>query len=162
MPEKGSELAGPHEAQIVMGFDFGRRRIGVACGDTLTRGARALTTVACNAAGADWIHIQRLLSQWSPNRIVVGLPYNADGSEGDIATQVRRFAQDLQSRFAVPVEFIDERYSSLDAQARLKDARAAGTRKRRVSKADIDASAACVILERWFFQATTGHSCVRN
>ncbi len=138
-----------------MGFDFGRRRIGVACGDTLTRSARALTAVACTAAGADWTHLQRLIRQWQPALNVVGLPYNADGSESGIAIHVREFAQELLSRFAIPVQFIDERYSSLDAHARLKDARAAGTRKRRVSKVDIDACAACVILERWFSQATT-------
>jgi putative holliday junction resolvase len=155
MPEGGAGPPRRLDAQIVLGFDFGRRRIGIACGDTLTRSAHALTTVGCTAAGADWPHIQRLISQWSPALNVVGLPYNADGSESDIALHVRQFANDLQSRFAIPVQFIDERYSSLDAHARLKDARAAGTRKRRVSKADIDASAACVILERWFLQATT-------
>ena len=155
MPEAGAEpprrLAPP---QIVMGFDFGRRRIGIARGDTLTRSAHALTTVACTAAGADWPQILRLIAQWRPALNVVGLPYNADGSESDIAIHVRQFANDLQSRCAIPVQFVDERYSSLDAHARLKDARATGTRKRRVSKADIDASAACVILERWFLQST--------
>ncbi len=154
MPEGGAGPPRRLDAQIVLGFDFGRRRIGVARGDTLTRSAHALATVASNAAGPDWTQIQRLISQWSPALNVVGLPYNADGSESDIAIHVRQFANDLQSRCAIPVQFIDERYSSLDAHARLKDARAAGTRKRRVSKADVDASAACVILERWFLQAT--------
>lgn len=153
MPEGGAVPPRRLDVQIVMGFDFGRRRIGIACGDTLTRSAHALTTVGANAAGADWAEIQRLISQWRPTLNVVGLPYNADGSASDIAIHVRQFALELQSRFAIPVQFIDERYSSLDAQARLKDARAAGTRKRRVSKADIDAFAACVILERWFLQA---------
>ena len=154
MPEVGADPPRRLDPLIVMGFDFGRRRIGIARGDTLTRSAHALTTVASTAAGADWPQILRLISQWRPTLNVVGLPYNADGSESDIAIHVRQFASDLQSRCAIPVQFVDERYSSLDAHARLRDARAAGTRRRRVSKADIDASAACVILERWFLQST--------
>ena len=150
MPE-AREPAGP---QIVFGFDFGRRRIGVASGDTLTRGARALDTVNCSDAGPDWNHIERLIRQWKPARNIVGLPYNADGTESRMAEAARHFALELQRRSGVPAEFVDERYSSLDAQARLKDARATGARKRRVAKSDIDASAACVILERWFALAT--------
>ena len=148
------EACAPAGPQIVFGFDFGRRRIGIASGDTLTRSARALETVACADTGPDWSHIERLLLQWKPARNIVGLPYNADGTEGRMADGARSFARELQRRSGVPVEFVDERYSSLDAQARLKDARATGARKRRVTKSDIDASAACVILERWFALAT--------
>lgn len=150
MPE-ARDPAGP---QIVFGFDFGRRRIGVASGDTLTGGARALDTVICTEAGPDWTHVERLLRQWKPARNIVGLPYNADGTESRMAEGARSFARELQRRSGVPVEFVDERYSSLESHARLKDARATGARKRRVAKSDIDASAACVILERWFALAT--------
>jgi len=146
MPER-RRSAGP---QIVLGFDFGRRRIGVASGDTLTGGSHALDTVACGAAGPDWAHIDRLISQWKPALNVVGLPYNADGTESKMADGARRFAWELGDRSGIPVEFVDERYTSLESYARLKDARATGARKRRVAKSDIDASAACVILERWF------------
>jgi putative holliday junction resolvase len=150
MPER-RRPAGPH---IVFGFDFGQRRIGVASGDTLTGGARSLDTVACGEAGPDWTHIERLISQWKPALNVVGLPYNADGTESKMADGARRFARDLADRSGIPVEFVDERYSSLESYARLKDARATGTRRRRIAKSDIDASAACVILERWFALAT--------
>jgi putative holliday junction resolvase len=81
--------------------------------------------------------------------LVVGLPYNADGSESSQASSARDFAQQLGQRSALPVALVDERYSSLEAGARLKQARATGLKRRRVAKADIDAEAACVILERW-------------
>jgi len=148
------EPAGKGGPQIVFGFDYGRRRIGVASGDTLTRSARALDTVACGAAGPDWSRIEQLISRWRPARSIVGLPYNADGTESPMADRARSFARELQDRSGVPVEFVDERYSSLESYARLKEARAAGARKRRVTKSDVDASAACVILERWFALAT--------
>jgi putative Holliday junction resolvase len=150
MPER----QGRDGPQIVLGFDFGLRRIGVASGDTLTGGARALDTIVCGSDGPDWAHIERLLAEWKPALNIVGLPYNADGTESKMAVGARRFALALEGRSGIPVEFVDERYSTLDAQARVKDARATGARKRRVAKADIDASAAREILERWFAIAT--------
>src|ERR1700759_1052540 len=143
MPERAES------PRVVLGFDFGRRRIGVACGDTLSRSARPLKTVAAGLSGPRWDEIKALIEEWRPNLIVVGLPYNVDGSESTTAADAKAFAAELESRFAVVVELVDERYSSLDAQARLKSQRASGARKRRVAKEDIDAAAASVILERW-------------
>jgi putative Holliday junction resolvase len=91
-----------------------------------------------------------LIAEWQPALAVVGLPYNADDSESAMAANARAFAATLESRYRLIVNLVDERYSSLEAQARLRDARQAGLRKRRVAKADVDAAAACVILERWF------------
>lgn len=85
----------------------------------------------------------------SPHVLVVGVPYNADGSEGSMAQATRQFAQALQARFALPVEHVDEHGSSLEAGSRLKDQRASGQRRRRVQRADIDSAAAAVILTRW-------------
>jgi putative holliday junction resolvase len=135
-----------------MAFDFGERRIGVACGDTISHTASPLSVVRVEAAGP-WAEIEALLKVWQPNLAVVGLPYNADGSEGALAAAARRFAAQIAQRFSLEVCMVDERYSSMDAQARLKEARASGARRRRVSKGDIDAAAACVILERWFTEA---------
>jgi putative holliday junction resolvase len=81
---------------------------------------------------------------------VVGLPYNADGSDSAMTGAARGFASELTRRFRLRVELIDERYSSMEASATLKAARESGLRRRRVAKADVDAAAACVILERWF------------
>jgi putative Holliday junction resolvase len=134
---------------VLLAFDYGRRRIGVACGDTVSRTASPLGGVLVGAAGPQWDAIDSLLREWQPTMLVVGLPYNADGSEGAAASGARGFASELAQRYALPIELTDERYSSLEAEARLKGARESGLRKRRVAKIDIDAAAACVILERW-------------
>jgi putative holliday junction resolvase len=94
------------------------------------------------------------LREWQPNLAVVGLPYNVDGSESSMTTAARGFAAELAKRHALEVVLVDERYSSQEAEARLKSARESGLRRRRVAKADVDAAAACVILERWFSEET--------
>ena len=94
------------------------------------------------------------MREWRPSVLVVGLPYNVDGSESKTTGAARRFASELAKRYLLPVQLVDERYSSLDAETRLKGARRSGLRRRRVAKADVDAAAACIILERWFSQET--------
>ncbi len=162
-PPPVSQSAGPQPAppgpsktspQLVLAFDFGRRRIGVACGDTLSRSASPLAGIANSAAGPRWDILDALLRDWQPALLVVGLPYNVDGSENRMSETARGFADELDRRYSMPVRLIDERYSSLEAETRLKSEREAGLRKRRVAKADVDAAAACVILERWFLEST--------
>jgi putative holliday junction resolvase len=140
--------------QLVMAFDFGKRRIGVACGDTLSRTARPLAGVANSDAGPRWDVLDSMMREWQPTLMVVGLPYNVDDSESVMSAAARGFAAELGARYALPVRLVDERYSSLEAETRLRSARESGLRKRRVAKADVDAAAACVILERWFTEAT--------
>ena len=140
--------------RIVLAFDFGRRRIGVACGDTVSRSATPLEAVPVNAGGPRWEMIDALLREWQPTLAVVGLPYNVDGSDSAMTVVAREFAADLGHRCRLQVVLVDERYSSREAEARLKSARASGLRRHRVAKADIDAEAACVILERWFTEQT--------
>jgi putative holliday junction resolvase len=139
--------------QLVLAFDFGHRRIGVACGDSLSRTASPLAAIASSAAGPRWDVVDSLMRDWQPTLLVVGLPYNADGSESAMSESARGFAGELARRYALPVRLVDERYSSLEAETRLKAEREAGLRKRRVVKADVDAAAACVILERWFTES---------
>ena len=140
--------------KIVLAFDFGLRRIGVACGDTLSRSASALETVPSGPKGPRWELIASMMRDWQPDMGVVGLPYNVDGSDSDMTGAARGFAAELARRFSLEVVMVDERYSSLEAQARLQSARESGLRRRRVARADIDAAAACVILERWFTEET--------
>lgn len=135
---------------VVLAFDFGRRRIGVACGDTVTRSAAPLGAVDAGGADGGWQAIDALVRAWRPSVVVVGLPYNVDDSESAVTGEARRFAAEVARRFALPIELVDERYSSLEAGSRLQQARESGQRKRRVAKQDIDAAAACIILERWF------------
>jgi putative Holliday junction resolvase len=140
--------------QLVLAFDFGKRRIGVACGDTLSRSARPLSGVVNSPGGPRWDVVESLLREWQPALLVVGLPYNVDDSESTMTTAARGFAAELGRRYALPVKLVDERYSSLEAESRLRSERESGLRRRRVAKADVDAAAACVILERWFIEST--------
>jgi putative holliday junction resolvase len=143
-------MPSPAAPRIVLAFDFGHRRIGVACGDTVSRTAAPQGTVPTGPAGPRWPAIDALLQEWQPALTVVGLPYNVDGSEGRMTGAARAFAAELERRYRLSVVLVDERYSSREAAARLKAARQSGLRRRRVAKADVDAAAACVILERWF------------
>ncbi|HEY2678493.1 MAG TPA: Holliday junction resolvase RuvX [Steroidobacteraceae bacterium] len=140
--------------KILMAFDFGLRRIGVACGDTVSRSAAPLGAVAVDPGGPRWADVAALIRAWQPDMAVVGLPYNVDDSESSMTRAARDFATELTRRYALEVVLVDERYSSLEAEARLQAARASGRRRRRVAKADVDAAAACVILERWFSEKT--------
>jgi putative holliday junction resolvase len=137
-------------AQTVLAFDFGLKRIGIASGDTLTRSAAPCAAAVVGRTGPDWRAIGALVSALGPGLLVVGAPYNADGSEGALMRATRGFAAELGRRFDLPVHLIDERFSSLEAGAALKADRASGQRRRRVRRADLDSAAAAVILRRWF------------
>ena len=135
---------------IVVAIDFGLRRIGIASGDTLTRAAHPRSTITNGPSGPDWRALERVLADTRPSRIAVGEPYNADGSPSPLTEAARRFATELSTRSSLPVDLVDERWSSQDAEERLREQRASGERKRRVTREDVDAAAAAVILERWF------------
>jgi putative Holliday junction resolvase len=134
---------------LVLAFDFGLRRIGIASGDTLTGSAAPLVTVSCGPRGPDWDAIVAVLRRCEPQLLLVGAPYNDDGSPGALAAAADRFAAELADRSALRVERVDERYSSLEAAAQLRDRRAAGQRRRRVQRGDIDSAAAAVFLQSW-------------
>jgi len=138
------------QAQVVLAFDFGLKRIGIASGDTLTREALARPAAAVGVKGPDWDAIGGMIRAAGPAQLVVGAPYNADGTEGALMRAVRGFASELEQRFALPVQFVDERFSSLEASAALKARRASGELRRRVARSDIDSAAAAVILGRFF------------
>ena len=154
MPEEAP--AARARPKVLLAFDFGMRRIGVACGDTVSGNASPLGSVTVGPAGVRWDRIDALMRDYRPALLIVGLPYNTDGSESDAARRARGFAAELAAHYALPVDLVDERYSSLEAEARLKDERAAGLRRRRVTKSDVDAGAACVILERWLGRSGLG------
>ena len=131
----------------VLGFDYGRRRIGVAVGQKVTRSATPVTTVTATATGPDWPRLLALIAEWRPGGLVVGVPYNADGTPHDLTHEVLAFASALGERTGLPVHTVDERLSSVEAQATLREQRAAG--RKRIGKGDLDAAAACVILNSW-------------
>ena len=135
--------------RIALAFDYGRRRIGLAAGDTLTATAAPRPAVAAHDGVPDWTAIGREVRALSPHVLVVGVPYNDDGTDGSLAQATRDFGIQLRERFALPVEHVDEHGSSLEAGRALKDQRASGQRRRRVQREDIDSAAAAVILTRW-------------
>jgi putative holliday junction resolvase len=142
----------PDRPEIILAVDFGLKRIGIASGDTLTRAAHPRATIANGPNGPDWRALERVLADTQPARIAVGEPYNADGSVSPLTEAARRFANELAQRSSLPIDLVDERWSSQDAEERLRAERASGERKRRVTRDDVDAAAAAVILERWFIQ----------
>ncbi|HEY3644482.1 MAG TPA: Holliday junction resolvase RuvX [Gammaproteobacteria bacterium] len=142
-------MAQPH--QTFLGFDFGLKRIGVAVGQSVTRSASPLGTALVRSGEPDWELIGRWVAEWRPGALVVGLPYNMDLSEQEMTGHARRFAEGLAERFPLPVHTVDERLSSREAEAQLKERRQQG--RRRISREDIDGAAACVILESWFNSA---------
>lgn len=130
---------------IYLAFDYGDKRIGTAVGDDVMRTARALTTLPTG----DWTAIARLIAEWRPGALIVGLPLLEDGNDQAITTTARKFASSLAERSKLPVHLADERYSSRAADDFLRDARASGQMTRRVRKGDRDAQAARVILQQW-------------
>lgn len=131
--------------QTLMGFDYGTRRIGVAVGQELTRTATALETVTVANAQPDWASITRLIESWQPGALVVGLPLNADGTDHDVTRAARRFGQQLQGRYQLPVHTVDERLSSFAAEHMPRPQGASPKR----NKQTVDKVAAQVILQAW-------------
>lgn len=133
-----------------LGFDYGKQRIGVAVGNSLTRTAKGLGIIQSHPK-PDWKAIQVLLDEWRPQACIVGLPLNMDGSEQDITKAVRKFATALEQHSGVPSHTMDERLSSVAAKESLKQQRSSG-RKKRIRKEEKDSEAARVILEDWLNQ----------
>jgi putative holliday junction resolvase len=134
--------------ETLLAFDYGRRRIGVAVGNTLTGSASALETLVISGSGPDWARLEALVRRWTPARLVVGVPYNADGSEGELAAEALGFARGLAGRCGLPVDTVDERLTSVEATDRLRRARREG-RRGRIGKKDVDREAAALILQSW-------------
>jgi len=124
----------------VLGFDYGRKRIGVAVGQTVSGSATALTTVSARDGQPDWRSISALIQDWQPELLVVGLPLSMDGSEHELTQAARRFGNRLAGRYNLPVEFVDERLTSVEAEAR---------QVRPPRPGDIDKIAAQIILQDW-------------
>jgi putative Holliday junction resolvase len=131
----------------VFSFDFGFRRIGIAVGQSATRTASVLETVA-HRASPDWPAIDRLVAQWKPQLFVVGLPLNGEGEETDMSRAARKFAAELSRRYQQECVFVDERLSSRAAGDRFAELRASGGLKRKHAS-KLDAMAAQIILENW-------------
>ncbi len=120
-----------------LAFDFGTRRVGVASGNSLTRSAQPLRTIAATG-DARFDAIAELIAEWRPDALVVGVPFHPDGAAHENTGRARRFARQLAGRFALPVTEVDERYSTTEAAA-------SGAR-------DLDAASAAIILDQFLSQ----------
>lgn len=127
----------------MLGFDYGTHKIGIAVGQIVTGTATPLTTLQRVKNKPDWDSINALVEEWQPEAIVVGLPYQLDDQESEIAEKAKRFARQLHGRYQLPVHMMDERLTSRDAWSRLG--------KAAVKDATlVDSMAAKLILETWF------------
>jgi len=127
----------PHRSFLA--FDFGTRRVGVASGNTLTRTATPLRTVAAEG-DARFAALGALIAEWQPDALVVGVPRHPDGAPHDNTARAQRFARQLHGRFRLPVHEVDERYSTTEAHA--------------LGATDVDAASAALILEQFLRQDT--------
>lgn len=125
-----------------LAFDFGTRRVGVATGNTLTGNAQPLRTLVAEG-DARFEAIGRLIKEWQPDALVVGVPFHPDGAPHDNTERARRFARQLHGRFKLPVHEVDERYSTTEARS--------------LGAHDIDAVSAAIILDQFFADLKFAH-----
>ena len=138
--------------RTLLAFDFGSKKIGIAVGQELTRTARPLTILRNISNKPDWEGITRLIDDWRPHALVVGLPLNMDGTEQDMTRAAKRFANQLQGRYHLPVFHADERLSTKAAQQMIRDHSGGEPRN------GVDALAAQLILETFFCENPPGES----
>ncbi len=122
--------------ETIFAFDFGVKRIGVAMGNTMIRQAEPVKVISAIDNATRFADIQALLDEWKPARLVVGLPMHPDGAEHEMTARARKFANQLHGRFNLPVELVDERYSSVVISAKRGEV--------------IDDRAAAIILQQYF------------
>lgn len=130
----------------LLAFDYGTKNIGVASGQTITRSANAQAQLKAKDGIPDWLQIEKLLKEWQPDLILVGLPLNMDGSESELSGRARKFANRLHGRFGVKVELVDERLSSFAAKGEVM----AQGGSRYYKQNPVDSIAARLIMESWF------------
>ena len=121
---------------IVMSFDFGMKRIGVAVGQKVTKTASGLAIVQAFDGIPKWDHLDKIVLDWKPERFIVGLPINMDGSNSEMSKKAQKFSRRISSRYNIRSEMFDERLTSFEA-------------REHDGKTDIDAIAAKIILESW-------------
>lgn len=140
------ERSYPNIAGTIMAFDFGEKRIGMATGETMLKAAHALTTITAETNDARFAEIGKLIAEWRPSLLIVGLPTHMDGGAHALTNLSKKFAQRLEGRFNLQVMMVDERLSSAEATQQLNEAGVKG----REQKTMIDAVAAQVILQSYF------------
>jgi putative holliday junction resolvase len=131
--------------KTLLAFDYGTKNIGVATGQTITASANSLTPIKAKDGVPDWAQVEKILTEWQPDLVLVGLPLNMDASESELSVRARKFANRLHGRFGVKIEMVDERLSSFEAKGEVM--RRGGSRDYKNNP--VDSIAARLILESW-------------
>ncbi|MEM7540384.1 MAG: Holliday junction resolvase RuvX [Pseudomonadota bacterium] len=126
------------QSQTVLGLDYGAKRIGVAVGETLAGSARPLSTLRAVNGKPNWPALGEIVQQWRPSVVVIGMPRAAHGETHTLQPAIERFARQVAGRFKLPTQFVDESLSSIAAE------------ELQAANAEIDARAACIILQTYF------------
>ena len=132
----------------IIGFDFGQKRIGVAIGNNISKSAQALITIESASSNQKFEAIQKIMDEWQPVSIVVGVPFNVDGSEHKVTNLCKKFAKQLEQKYALPIHLIDERYTSIEASYEIQDKKIDLKKKKLL----IDQIAAKIILQSYLDQ----------
>lgn len=132
----------------IIGFDFGQKRIGVAIGNNISKSAQALITIESTSSNQKFEVIQKIMDEWQPVSIVVGVPFNVDGSEHKVTNLCKKFAKQLEQKYALPIHLIDERYTSIEASYEIQDKKIDLKKKKLL----IDQIAAKIILQSYLDQ----------
>ncbi len=133
-------------SQTILAFDFGTNSIGCAVGQSITGTAQGLPAFKAQDGIPNWDSIAKVISDWQPDLLVVGLPLNMDGTEQPLTQRAKKFANRLQGRFNLPVELHDERLTTVEARAEIFSRGG----YRALKKGKVDSISACLILESWF------------
>jgi putative Holliday junction resolvase len=142
-------------AATLLAFDYGEKRIGVAVGNSLTKQAQALMVLENRSREYRFEAVGKLIGEWKPDAVIVGLPMHPDGTPHEMTQHARRFGNQVNGRFSVPVDWVDERYSSVEARAELKRNGVRVNARGRYD--DIDAEAARVILQQFLDGLSDDH-----
>jgi putative Holliday junction resolvase len=140
----------PDQIKVLLAFDYGTKNIGVASAQTITKTANSLPGLKAKDGIPDWTQIEKLLKEFKPDLVLVGLPLNMDGSESELSTRARKFANRLHGRFGIKVEMIDERLSSFAAKGEVLEQ--GGSRDYKNNP--VDSIAARILLEDWLANST--------
>ena len=135
-------------AKTILCFDYGTQSIGIAVGQSVTRTATPLTVLKAKDGVPNWDNVKKIIDEWQPHLLLIGLPLNMDGSASAIGARAQKFANRLHGRFGLPIAMADERLSSFEAKGDIIKR----TGSRDFKSNDVDSLAAKIILESWFAQ----------
>lgn len=136
-----------NKEQLILGFDFGTKYIGVAIGQTVTHNARPLTTIKLKNRHINWHTIDQLIKNWQPSQLIVGIPLDTEGNLQYITLQCLKFFHDLQKRYKLPTHKVDEHLSTWEAKQTLSLQKNSYSTNELL---DINATAAAILMQQWF------------